>query len=223
LGGKFLSNFFIGLFKDFSVELKILFVLEYCDLFLGLLREDMEETIANLSLGDQRHNVINFKLSSCEFVVHLLDNLLQLFCEILAFLQSLNLFSMFVECLALLFNLDCFLSMQLTVVLQCSLDIFNVEVHRFEILVEEKSLFLGSFKVILGLPTVVFHLNVQILNHVCQVSSQLIDVVILKLNFLRDTFSKRGNISQNLAAFLHPNVKNFELFLNVLGGLFNLP
>jgi hypothetical protein len=57
---------------------EIFLVLEDGYFLFHFVREDTEETIADLSLGDQRDDVVNFKLCPSQLVVHLLDDFLKL-------------------------------------------------------------------------------------------------------------------------------------------------
>ena len=60
-----LFDFLVRLFQNFSIQLIVFLVLMNGNLFLEFGRQDTEETIAYLSLSDQRRNVVDFELSSC--------------------------------------------------------------------------------------------------------------------------------------------------------------
>jgi hypothetical protein len=54
----------------------VFFVFMNCNLFLEFVGEDVEETVADLRLGNQRGNVIDFEFSASELIIHLFNVLL---------------------------------------------------------------------------------------------------------------------------------------------------
>lgn len=109
-------------------------------LFLEFGGKNVEEAVADLSLCNKGRDVINFKLGSCKFVIHLLHAFLQFFGELLAFLQCIDLLFMFVEDLSKFLYFHRLLSMHLAMVLQNRLHIFDIHIDIANALVDEKTL-----------------------------------------------------------------------------------
>ena len=97
MGCEFLSNLFIWFLEDLSIELEIFFVFEDRHFFFEFVGENIEEAVADLGLGDQRNNVIDFELGPGKLIIHLFDNFLQPLGESLTFLQIEDIIFMSIE------------------------------------------------------------------------------------------------------------------------------
>lgn len=98
------------------------------DLFLEFGGEHIEEAIADLSLRDQRRDVLYLELRPCELIVHLFHVLLQFFGELLALLKPIYFFLMLIEYFSELLYLHRLLTMHLSVILQDCLHILDVHI-----------------------------------------------------------------------------------------------
>ena len=112
--------------------------------------------------------------------------------------------------------------MHVSVILQDGLDILYLNVQVSYLFVDQQALLLGCFEVILNDLSILLDLEVAILDHLSQVCPQLVDIIILQLDLLRNSLSQRSHIPQHFAALLHTNVQDFELFIDVLGRLLDL-
>jgi hypothetical protein len=115
------------------------------------------------------------------------------------------------------------LTMQLSVVLEGRVDVFNVYVDGLYLLGKQQVVLLAVFEITLGCSAVVLDLRIEVLYHLSEVGPQTVDIVVLQFYLFGDAFAERGHISEHLATFLHADVQNLELFLNVLGSLLDLP
>lgn len=77
--------------------MKVFFIFVNSDLFFEFIGQNIEKTVADLSLGNKRRNVINFKLSPSELIIHLFDIFLQLLSHLLTFLETAYLFLIFIQ------------------------------------------------------------------------------------------------------------------------------
>jgi len=96
LSRKLFSDCLVGLLQNLPVELVIFLVFEYGDPFFEFVGQNVEQTVADLSLGYERYDVIDLELSSGELVVHLLNDLLEFLGQLLALLEVEDLLLVFI-------------------------------------------------------------------------------------------------------------------------------
>ncbi len=118
-------------------------------------------------------------------------------------MQSLNLFIMLFETVEYVFKLDGFLSMQFLVLLQYLLHLFNILGIFLDFLAKLVVSLLADLQVILLLLSSLSNILVEIADHLLNIHSHSIYILVLNLDLFRNSLSERSNILKNLAAFLH--------------------
>ena len=74
--------------------------------------------------------------------------------------------------------------MQFSVIDQSCIDVLNTHVNGLHLLVQKKVFLLRGLKTVLKVSSIFLDFVVQVLNHVGQIGSQAVNVIILQLNLL---------------------------------------
>jgi len=83
--------------------------------------------------------------------------------------------------------------------------------------------FLATLEIILLLFSCLSDISIQIWNHLLYIGPDCVYILILNLNLLGNSLSQRCHILQHLTTFLHADIQNFELLINIFIFLIDLP